>query len=215
MNRISLVAAAVTIAVSAHPTSVRSQSFTGRPIQVGLMGGFTKPAGDLSPVSDHSGNAGVLVTFGAPVSHLRFRLDGQWQQITGKVNGGGQLTCVSCTSTSLQRNYRILDATANAVYGGTLSGPVSLYVIGGVGVYGVRGTTLIHQGDEHTSESVSATRFGFNGGAGASVRVGHVATFIEASFHQLVGSNAYANNGFYGQQAGAFQFVPINVGIVF
>lgn len=214
MNRISFVAAAVITVVAAPAPQLRAQTFSGRPVQVGLMGGFTIPAGDLSSAANHSGNAGALVTIGAPESHLRFRLDAQWQRITGNANYAG-LSCPSCVIFSYQRNYRVLDATANAVYGGTVSRSVSLYMIGGVGVYAVRGTSIIRQDDLVVSESSSATRFGFNGGVGMSVRLGHLATFVEARYHQLLGSRAYENDGLNGPVPGAFKLVPISVGIVF
>jgi opacity protein-like surface antigen len=216
MNRVSLVAVAAIALVSAPASSLRAQSLDDRVVQVGLMGGLTSAAGNLSTPTTHAGNAGALVTVGAPSSHLRFRLDAQWQQLSGK-SYGGALECPGCVGTFRHRNYRVLDATANAVLQGTLAAPVSVYVIGGVGVYGVRGTTVIRQGDLVASGSSSATRFGLNGGVGTSVRVGNIATFFEVRFHQLVGHISYSSSdGYYdGGPPGAFQFVPISVGVVF
>ena len=179
------------------------------------MGGLTSPAGDVSTAATHAGNAGVLATIRTPVRRLHFRVDGQWQQITGRAYGAS-LNCVSCTATFFQRNYRIVDATANAVYGGTLSGPVRVYVIGGVGVYDVRGTDITRENDRVVSTNSSVTRFGLNGGVGTSVKVGHIATFFEVRFHQLVGPTSFRSDGYHdGGLPGAFQFVPISAGIVF
>jgi hypothetical protein len=215
MRRISFVMVAATAVLSLSAKSLRAQSLDGRQIQMGLMGGLTSPAGDLSSEATHAGNAGALVTIATPMSHLRFRLDGQWQQMTGK-RFGGALACIGCVGYYAQRNYRILDATANAVYGRTLSGPVSVYMIGGVGVYNLRGTTVVHQGTLRVDASSGATRLGLNGGIGASWRLGHVATFIETRFHRLLGSTSYRADGLYNEGLyDSFQFVPISVGVVF
>jgi hypothetical protein len=217
MNRVSFATVTAISIVAIPAASLRAQSLDGRVVQVGLMGGLTSAAGNLSTSTTHAGNAGALVSVGTPASHLRFRLDAQWQQLSGKPFGGAELECPSCVGSTRQRNYRVLDATANAVFKGTLSGPVSVYVIGGVGVYDVRGTTVVQQGDLVTRSNSGATRFGFNGGVGTSVKVGNVATFFEARFHQLVGHISYSSSdGYYdGGPPGVFQFVPISVGVVF
>ena len=215
MRRLSFSAAAALITVTAAAASLHAQSFDGRTVQFGLMGGFTKPVGELSTSADLSGNAGALVTIGALGSRVRFRLDGQWQGMTGKVNAETQLLCVDCSSFSYRRNYRVFDATANAVVAGSFASNAKAYVIGGVGVYHVRGTNRIRQDALFVTQSTGATRFGFNGGVGLSVRLGHVATFVESRYHQLLGSHTYENDGFNGPLPGAFQFVPISVGIVF
>jgi hypothetical protein len=215
MDRLSFGIVASMAALSLSAGSLRAQSLDGQHVQMGLMGGLTSPAGDLSSEATHAGNAGALVTFGTRASHLRFRLDGQWQQMTGK-RFGGALACIGCVGYYAQRNYRILDATANAVYGGTLSGPVRVYMIGGVGVYNLRGTTVAHQGTLRVDASSGATRFGLNGGVGASWRLGHVATFIETRFHRLFGSTSYRADRVYNEGLyGPFQFVPISAGIIF
>ena len=145
MDRISFLAVVVMAIVSAPAATLHAQSLDGRQVQVGLMGGLTSPAGDLSPAATHAGNAGALVTIGTPLSHLRLRVDGQWQQITGK-RFGQSLACIGCTATTRQRNYGILDATANVVYGGTLSGPLSVYAIGGVNERGTQTDMMLRAG---------------------------------------------------------------------
>jgi opacity protein-like surface antigen len=214
MNRHSLLALVAVTVASVPPAPLRAQSLDGRSVQFGLMGGLTKPLGDLSPATTHAANAGALVTIGAPESNLRFRLDGQWQQLTGKTNSI-ELACSSCISATYQRNFRILDATANAVYSVRLSEPVRLYAIGGAGVYNVRGTVLVHQDAVLTGERTAVTRLGFNAGAGLSLRLGHLATFVEARIHNLLGDHAYESDGYSGALPGAFQFVPFSGGIVF
>jgi hypothetical protein len=215
MKASSLVVAAALMALPAH-AALHAQSLPGKATQVGVMGGFTLPAGDLASSAYHAGNAGALVTFRAPASHLRFRLDGQWQQLTGNLYGGGPVPETNGYSTApfRRRSYRVLDATANAVYSGALARSARAYVIGGLGVYDVRGTTHFQQGTLLVDESSGATRMGLNGGAGVSVGVGHLATFIEARYHRLLGSHAYEKDGVDGGAPGAFQIVSISAGII-
>jgi hypothetical protein len=215
MHRNSFVAFAATAIVVAAAPSLHAQSLDGRPIQVGLMGGLTSPTGSLTTSVNHAGNAGALVTIGTPVHNLRFRVDGQWQQMAGRTYDPS-LACVVCRGSFTQRNYRMFDATANVVYGGTVAKPLNLYVIGGVGLYELRLASTHHAGEFVASAASDATRFGFNGGVGASVRLGHVATFVEARFHQLVARPSLTSDGFYQDGLpGPFQFVPVSVGIVF
>ena len=215
MRRNSFVAVAAAAIAVAVATPLQAQSLDGRPIQLGLMGGLTSPTGNLSTSVNHAGNAGALVTIGTPVPHLRFRVDGQWQQMAGRTYDPS-LACVGCGGGYTQRSYRMFDATANVVYGGSVAKPLNLYVIGGVGLYDLRLTSAHHEGELVASGASSATRFGFNGGVGASVRMGHVATFVEARFHQLVGRPSFTSDGFYqAGLPGPFQFVPVSVGVVF
>ncbi len=113
----------------------------------------------------------------------------------------------------------MLNSTANIVYGGTLSGPARLYLIGGVGVYNERGTKFQSASygltNVHTSQQESVTRFGVNGGAGAKFQLASHAGFIEARYHNLFGRRALNENGISGDSPTSFQFIPINVGFMF
>jgi hypothetical protein len=213
MNRNSFVAV-LGLAAGAITSALPAQSIAGTPIQFGVMGGRTKPVGDLSAAANNDWNFGGLVLFGAPESTLRFRLDGQWQQIAGK-SFGGSLLCIGCVSTVRARDYRVIDATANAVLGTAISRSARLYVIGGVGVYNARGTNIVIQNTLHTSESSYVTRFGLNGGAGVSFKLGSHSGFIEARYHNVFGNNSFESDGINGGTPRSFQIVPINVGLVF
>jgi len=213
VHRISFVAA-LGLSASFAAAALPAQSIDGHSIQFGVMGGRTKPVGDLSSAANNDWNFGGLVMFGAPESTLRFRLDGQWQQIAGKTSGGA-LLCVPCAHFAYARDYRVLDATANAVVNTAISPSTRLYLIGGLGVYGARGTDIVIQDELHVRQSSTVTRFGLNGGAGVSFKMGHHSGFVEARYHNLFGSNAFESNGITGDTPGSFQFIPINVGIVF
>ena len=215
MKRIALIVAAAAAFLSASAASLCAQALDDRQVQFGLMGGLTSPAGDLSTAASHSANAGALVTIATPVPHLRFRVDGQWQQLSGKPFALSEL-CIGCGSDYTQRNYRMFDATANAVVSASFAAPISVYGIGGVGVYRLQGTSVTHQGTLVVSENSSDTRFGFNGGAGVSAKLGGIDTFVEVRFHQLFGRTSFRSDGRYtGGLPGAFQFVPISVGVIF
>lgn len=218
MHRISLVATTLAVATSAAFLPLAAQSIAGVPVEFGVMGGFTKPVGNLAGDANHSWNVGGLMSLGAPSSHVSFRLDGQWAQLNGR-EFGGALLCFGCVGSSSRTDYRVLNSTANIVYGGTLSGPTRLYLIGGVGVYNERGTKFLtttnNMSDVHTSQEESVTRFGLNGGAGARFQIANHAAFIEARYHNLFGRRALIANGFSGDSPASFQFVPINVGFIF
>lgn len=210
MIRVSFVAALMLAAA----TPVSAQSIAGTPIQFGVMGGRTKPVGDLSSAANNDWNFGGLVLLGAPESRLRFRLDGQWQQMEGRVNGGA-LLCIGCTGLRYLRDYRVLDATANAVFSGAISGSAKVYLIGGMGIYNARGTNVLVNDALLIRQSSSVTRLGLNGGAGVSFKMGRHAGFVEARYHNVFGSNSFESNGITGDIPDSFQFVPINVGFVF
>src|SRR5450432_3356715 len=82
MNRVSFVAALGFVAcASAAPLS--AQRIGGTPVQFGVMGGATKPVGDVAAYTQHDWSLGALVSIGSPQSRFNFRADGQWQQLAG------------------------------------------------------------------------------------------------------------------------------------
>ncbi|MDB4910923.1 MAG: hypothetical protein JWO39_1746, partial [Gemmatimonadetes bacterium] len=176
MHRISFVAAVAAMLGSAAVASARAQSIAGTPIQFGVMGGLTKPVGDVAYSTRHDWNFGALVLIGSPQSRLNFRVDGQWQQLTGVQPIMGRLTnCLGCQSSNQQaaQRYRVLDLTTNAVFNFAPTSPTSFYLVGGVGAYNER------QRDPASGESASATRLGVNAGAGVRFRLGSLQPFVE------------------------------------
>jgi opacity protein-like surface antigen len=208
MQRIRLLAAALSMLVPVRVASLSAQSTLNGGLHFGIMGGETKPVGDLSAYADHDWNAGALLSIGAANSPVSFRLDGQWQQIRGHYFGGA-LLCVGCPSFSEGTDYRVLDATANVVYSVAIAAPTKLYVIGGMGVYNQRAT------DISSDVRVNRTRFGINGGAGVSFQLFHVATFVEARYHDIIRGGSFVAFGNAYGGPNTFQFIPINVGVMF
>jgi len=211
MNRISFVAALGFVAC-ASAASLSAQSIGGMPVQFGVMGGATKPVGDVAAYTQHDWSLGALVSIGSPQSRFKFRADGQWQQLAGiQPLRGSELTCLGCTSTGepAAQRFRVLDLTTNVVYNFAPTSPTSFYLIGGVGAYNERQT------DGASGEDASVTRFGFNGGAGVKFRLGRLQPFVEARYHDIVGAHSFAAGPLGTGRSQTFQFVPINVGVVF
>lgn len=208
MHRIRLFAAAVSMLVPVGVATLSAQSTLSGGLHFGIMGGETKPVGNLSAYADHDWSAGALLSIAAANSPVSFRLDGQWQQIRGRRFSGAFL-CVGCPSFIEGTDFRVLDATANVVYSVAIAAPTKLYVIGGMGVYNQRAT------DISSDVRLSRTRFGINAGAGVSFQLFHVATFAEARYHDIIRGGSF---GAFGNAYGGpntFQFIPINVGFIF
>lgn len=208
MKRISIVVATMGILIIASTSPLSSQVISGTPLHFGLMGGAVKPVGNLSAYADHNWSAGALLSIGKDDAPLRFRFDGQWQQVKGR-RYGGSLDCVICHGVIEGTDFRVLDATANVVYSVAVSAPTHLYFIGGLGVYNERAT------DISTDASVNRTRFGINGGAGVSFHFFHKSTFVEARYHDIVRGGSFGSYGNVYEGPNTFQFIPINVGVMF
>jgi Outer membrane protein beta-barrel domain len=211
MNRISFVAAlGLAAGVTAGP--LPAQSIDGGAVHFGIMGGATRPVGDVAYLTHLDWNLGALVMFGAPSSHLNVRVDGQWQQLAGKEPiRGAYALCPGCNGPvgPFAQDYRVLDLTTNLVYNFAPLSRASFYLIGGVGVYYER------QSDRGGSASEELTGFGVNGGAGVKFKLGRLQPFVEARYHTISGGHSFAyGDGIY-QATNNFQFIPINVGIVF
>lgn len=209
MKRFPLVCLVVALLAGMTADTLAAQD--RRIVHLGLMGGATNPVGDLSPFTSHDWNVGALVSIGAIDSRVHFRIDGQWQQLTGtQPSGVEHLMCVSCQGPPQPnaQDYRVLDLTSNVIYDFSRSSKRSFYVIGGIGAYSERQT------DRGNGARESLTRFGINGGAGISFSLGRVRPFVEARYHDIIGGHSFAYGTNYPATK-SFQFVPINVGIVF
>jgi len=208
MNPGSFIAA-LSLAVTAVPLAAQGASV--RTMQFGLMGGITSPAGDVSSLTRHDGNVGALVSLGAPTSHVSFRIDGQWQQLAGiPPHAPAYTPCARCTPVPLPntQDYRVLDMTANVLYNFEPTSTASLYLIGGIGAYNERQT------DRTTGARESLASVGVNGGVGVKFNFRRIQPFVEARYHNIIGGHSFAYGLSYPPSS-SFQFVPINVGIIF
>ncbi|MEO8880338.1 MAG: hypothetical protein ABI446_08045 [Gemmatimonadaceae bacterium] len=207
MNWHTKIGRVATIAVMAGASQVAAQAPMAKSASIGIMGGVTFPRGsDFTVVSKTGWNAGALIRLGVPSFPLSFRIDGQWHQLAGKSrvipDVGGD-----------QTDLRIIDGTADfewAVGGAAAS---NFYLIGGGGVYGLRGKTLVTPGNApggtESTVTESATKFGWNAGAGFRFRMATYGLFIEARYHSVSGGHAVDGTS----STKALHFIPLDIGI--
>ena len=202
MTRTAISAAVLGLVLSVLAASVSAQAIVSSPVRFGIMGGATVPLSDVSKEEKTGWNAGVLVSIGVPLVPVSFRIDGQWQQMSGKsfvaAGGGGS---------SSFPNLRIIDGTANVVYTFGAALPTKFYLIGGAGIYNERFK------DPNSDLHADGTKFGLNGGVGFKFQLTGFATFIEARYHNVIHGSAVGDGA--TSNAKSLQFVPISVGITF
>jgi opacity protein-like surface antigen len=207
MKRTFRVVLAFVFLAIAHPGTLHSQTATAKPAQIGIMGGTTFPLGsDFSDITKRGWNAGALIALGAPAFPLSFRLDGQWHQLAGNTESlpdrGSQRT-----------DLRIIDGTADFEY--TFGKPSSsnFYVIGGVGLYNLRGrnssTPGFIAGGTDSTFTLSANKFGWNAGVGVRAQLTGHTLFIESRYHAVSNGHIVDVNG----SSKAIHFIPIDIGI--
>ena len=208
MIRTSALALACMLALTAaHGAPLAAQAITSKPARLGIMGGVTFPSGsDLSNISKRGWNAGALIALGAPAFPLSFRLDGQWHHLPTNTQS---FPDVGSRSTDL----RIIDGTADFEY--TVGKPTtsSLYFIGGVGFYKLRGRNVTTPGNVNggtdSTFTRSATKFGWNAGVGIRARLTGYTVFIESRYHVVSHGHEVDVTG----STKALHFIPIDIGI--
>jgi hypothetical protein len=195
---VSLVCAPVLplsrVAAQAAPTSA---------VHVGALLGISLPGGTLQSVTGTGWNAGAFVSVGRSQSPLGLRIDGQWDQFGGKAQLAGD------RPTEFD-DFRIIDATANAVYTFPGATAASFYIIGGGGVYNERSS--VHLGSGTTNETI--TRPGVNAGAGVRLQLRHVAGVLEIRYHYIVHGSELTPYKYFGGGHQGIHFFPLSVGIV-
>ncbi len=177
MNRISsTLAALASVALFASASSAQST----KPVSLGISAGAAIPISDLANDYKTGYNGTVSLGFNSYGSPLGFRVDGMYNSLSAK------------DFVSLP-DIKILGGTANIVY--ALPGVgMRPYLIGGAGVYGLK---------SDVNGSSTITKFGLNGGVGASFPLSGFNTFVEARYHRVFSDNV------------ATQFIPVTFGISF
>ncbi|MFN2636077.1 MAG: outer membrane protein [Gemmatimonadaceae bacterium] len=180
MKRSLFSAIALAIAVVAAPSVSHAQLGILKPFQLGIAGGATQPMSDLKDGANTGYNGTVAMGINLPFIPVGLRIDGAYNQF-GEKTGGAKL--------------HIMSATGNVVWR-LPSIALSPYLIGGAGLYM---PTVTAPGLASATEN----HFGWNAGAGISLPVSFVKTFVEARYNRV------SVNG------GSMQFVPLTVGIMF
>ena len=157
MHRTIMTVAMAVGAVAAPATHAEAQRRT----TFGFAAGATIPTGVLGDATSLGFHAlGTLSISGTATSPLGFRIDGMYNNLSGK-NSGPDLS--------------IWTVNGNLVYafpGGLTATP---YLIGGAGWYNLKAD----ESDESTNE------FGINGGIGVRFPLSGFSTFAEVRFHNI------------------------------
>lgn len=158
---------------------------------LGVAAGLTTPSGDFDRLADAGFHVTGLLTLAAPLAPLRLRAEASLSDFkyAGTFGAGGA-------------KARILSGTANAVLKvPQLAGP---YIIAGLGIYRMTA--------ECDGCTASATKGGFNGGAGFQIGLGTLSAFAEARFHYIAGPSDPTTAGVKNSST---RLIPISVGLTF
>ncbi len=166
----------------------------GAQIGFGLMGGVSIPQSTLADYANSGWIGGATLRFGAPVVPVHFRIDGTYADMLGK-------TITVPGPATVKNDFAVYSATANVQW--NMLGPV--YLIGGVGYYGVQQKLTV---TSPPAPSVTNTQSGFGYNAGIGVKLAML--FVEARWNDvsngLVQSDGSKKN---------LEYIPITVGIMF
>lgn len=191
MKRITLaVATLAALALSTTTSSAQS----AKAISLGISGGAAIPAGDFGEDYTTGYNGTVSLMFKSIGSPIGLRVDGMYNKMSVKDD-----RTIGVPGLGIVDAAVITGANANLVYSLPGTG-ISPYLIGGAGVYGLK--LDVDDGDDPDSES----KFGLNGGIGASFPLSGFNTFIEARFHHIFTKDALGDSA-------PTQFIPITFGI--
>lgn len=181
-----LLAVLVAGALVAAPTTLRAQGGAS----VVVAGGISLPVNELSDEADAGYNIALGLNFGAPYLPVGARLEAGLNGFNTKRNTVG-----------LTGDVRIASGTANAIFntGPTSSAP---YLIGGLGIYNRRITTIFAGTTADETRNVA----GVNVGGGIRFPLGGLTTFLEARYHLMLGNRNDLTN---------YQFVPVTFGVQF
>ena len=197
MKRILTGAAVLGFSLLASGRIAAQEVVSRSPIQFGVMGGASLPTSDFKDLLKTGWNAGALLNFGFANSPVALRVDGSWNQFNFK------------NVTGSTPRFRVLDATADAVFSFGTSSPAQFYILAGPGVYNFKVTNADNNFDFSTG---TVTKFGLNGGIGVKFTAGPVAPFVEARYHYVFSGSSFNNTSGNNPK---FQMIPISVGLTF
>jgi hypothetical protein len=198
MKRTNFGVAALALVLSA--STVQAQ----RPMSFGIALGASLPSGDASKAFEMGYHAMGTLSFAPPMLPVGLRVDGMFNQLTGKsqtfegetVKGG---------------DLRILGATLNATFGMPMAAsPISPYLIGGVGIYSAKDPDAKDIPETPEDDSKGETNMGFNIGVGTKFALAGFGTFAELRYH-MISDAAIDEQG----KKTSFKFIPISFGITF
>lgn len=178
MKRItSTIAGFAAIAIFASASSAQST----KPVSLGISAGAAIPVSDLGKDYTTGYNGTVSLGFNSYGSPIGLRIDGMYNHLSHQGSG---------SNSALQ----ISSANANLVYALPGTG-IRPYLIGGGGIYGLK---------SDIRGAATTTKFGLNGGLGASFPLSGFNTFVEGRLHHVFTDDGFSTN-----------FIPVTFGISF
>jgi len=191
--------------VAAFAANGRVSAFDERKrFYYGVAGGLSQPVSDLHAGYTSGWNVTLPVGWNFVGTPVGIRVDGSWNRLTGQTSSGTYIS--DLTIWSLNGDATLRHRVESLGPSGTV------YLLGGGGVHRIVATAI--NGDVSganangfaTSFGGAQTRWGFNGGAGASLTVGQLALFVETRY---VGFHSGSVT------AGDARFLPMILGVTF
>jgi len=174
----------LTAIVSIVAAAAAAAAAQGIRTHVGVGGGLTAPRGDYqSDVTGEgfkSGWQGIgFVDFDVLRSRVVLRVNATY----GRNGSNDQLTADLTTrfGTSAEQHTRVLGGSVNVMYAFGAVGPVTPYLLGGIGIYSVGLTET----SSVSTRDTALTKLGWDGGGGVRYGVGRAAVFLEARYFKV------------------------------
>ena len=182
---------AVGVAVFLVSVVATAQVANAQGAEFSLGAGASLPLSNFKDVAKTGYHGLVGVSFAPSSFPLGIQIDGQYHRLKQKASVG-------------DRTNQIIMGTANLIYKFKTSEDSKFrpYLIGGGGIYNfklVSGSDVAGPGVGNTGNT--ATKFGFNAGAGFDIKAGGVGFFAEGRFHDVFTNGPNT------------KFIPITVGI--
>jgi opacity protein-like surface antigen len=184
---------AVLLIVTTTPLAASAQvGLAHHFVTVGVGGGVSVPVGDAGDAFKNGFNIQGFARLNTPKLPVMPRFDLDFSRFN-----------LDETQIGVPGKGQILAGLANLQISVMPLGPVRPYIIAGLGAYNLKTDT-----EGATPETISATHFGINGGAGVSLHLGAINGYVEGRV-----DNVYTEKGAISPQQ--VQLVPVTFGLTF
>jgi opacity protein-like surface antigen len=199
----SLLGLLTALGVASVATSAAAQEAPYRPYRFGVQGGLSLPQGDVGDAFDNGFTVGATLDLALVNRPFGLRFDVGYHRY-GVVDAAEAL--------GLDATFSVIPITAAAVVAIPTTSGVRPYLLGGLGMYVVRGSVTFDESiflEGRAAEgaavrpslagaagaagvtaaretySDSETKFGLHGGAGLGFRLGTLDAYLEARYHSV------------------------------
>lgn len=190
LRRIALlVAGIVALPQSSLLAQIGSGTAAPHMVQVGFGGGVSVPTSHAADAlkNGFNGQAYVILNLGIP---LRFNLGYQKFDFKDVITGGGATTGSSS----------MLSGVGGLMFNLPQMGPLGAYVTAGVGAFNLT--------EDVGGTSTSNVKFGIDGGAGVTLKLGRLQAFVEGRVQ-----NVYTDKGVIDTRT--ITAIPVTFGVLF